>query len=151
MKLTATITIVPHGYQLDLNDGIEVRSICSDFADDYDEGAICKAATAVIIEAMRNLERKELSCDSPGWETLVTSRNTDGEITGFEAKYNSRRLRWSYRTGTIEQLYDMPVANHNGYGDGYWRKACRNVAGDMRTVMTKYARKHKFAAMLVRP
>ena len=63
--VTASITLVEHGYQIDIRDhtratadgqGVEVASMCRDFGGDYAIGDMANSVVATLIHAMESLE-----------------------------------------------------------------------------------------------
>jgi len=61
----ASITLVEHGYQIDVRDytqspddktGVLVTTVCRDFGGDYDIGELAKTVTAALIGMMEKLE-----------------------------------------------------------------------------------------------
>ena len=90
--LTADITLVEHGYQVDIvnrsratsdGNGVVRHSICRDFGGDYDIAAMADTVDAALVDLMNNIEsihreriRQEnrAKCDHCG-KTVAVNRN----------------------------------------------------------------------------
>ena len=77
---------------------------------------------------------------------LSRARTTNGRL--HSAKVQDTRGRVFYfctLRGPIQQWVDHPVADENGYGDGYWRKAGKRDAATVRAFLEKWSQEGNLA------